>query len=180
MIDHLGGREGFRDLLSLAREVDQELHPVGLNAAVIAHNADYLLISLGRAVGIHAELADDDRYRIGAVAAHKLHGTEIPADHFFDLLRLFGYPVAAHRQTGGRYLKVISGGGDFTKAIALGPEIVRRAEHGCRNRAGFQRSITLRRSTEVDEHHVAVRIQTVFKGFDAAAHRPDRPGSTIR
>src|SRR5437660_127128 len=52
MIDHLGGGQRFVDLLSLARKIDQELHAVGLDVAVFAHEANYLFVSFARAFRI--------------------------------------------------------------------------------------------------------------------------------
>src|SRR5206468_5568539 len=55
MIDHLGGGQRFVDLLSLARKIDQELHAVGLDVAVFAHEANYLFVSFARTSRIHPQ-----------------------------------------------------------------------------------------------------------------------------
>ena len=162
MIDHLGGGQRFVDLLSLARKIDQELHAVGLDVAVFAHEANYLFVSFARAFRIHPQFPDDSCDRVAAVFAHKLHGSQNASYHFLNLLRLFDYPVTPNRESARRHVNVIGGDGDFPKAVPLGAEVVRGAKHCRRNRARFQRGISLRRSAEVDQDYIAVRIQSVF------------------
>src|SRR5437870_7255598 len=71
MIDHLGGGQRFVDLLSLARKIDQELHAVGLDVAVFAHEANYLFVSFARAFRIHPQFPDDSCDRVAAVFARR-------------------------------------------------------------------------------------------------------------
>src|SRR5438874_8013412 len=117
MIDHLGGGQRFVDLLSLARKIDQELHAVGLDAAVFAHEANYLFVSFARAFRIHPQFPDDSCDRVAAVFAHKLHGSQNASYHFLTLLWLFDYPVTPNREYALRHVILISVDGVFRIAV---------------------------------------------------------------